>query len=268
MLIHQAHTQFKVPVSVLCRRFGIPRASFYRQSEEKDHELLDRIKHIAFKHPSWGYRMILAELRIQGVRVNHKKLYRLYTSANFQKPAMLSGKKHSKPTKPFEATQAEFPGHVWAGDFLHDRIVSGRAFRIFNVLDLFSRRGFEPKVEYSLPGTVIAEHLDNLCRLYGPPRIFRRDDGPEFRSEEFQKVIRKWRIREEVIPPGQPFNNGHIESYQGTMRDELLEREEFETLEVARQKITKWVKSYNTERPHSALGYRIPMEIWNEHYCL
>lgn len=246
------------------------------------YELLDRIKHIAFKHTSWGYRMIWAELKKQGVRVNHKRVYRLYSGINLQKPPMVSGKKHSKPTKPFEATKAEFPGHVWAGDFLHDRIVSGRAFRIFNVLDLFSRRGFEPKVEYSLPGATIAQHLDNLCRLYGPPRIFRRDDGPEFRSEEFQKVIRKWRIRDkgspkslltfwgisEVIPPGQPFNNGHIESYQGTMRDELLEREEVETLEVARQKITKWVKSYNTERPHSALRYRIPTEIWNEHYCL
>lgn len=85
MLIHQAHTQFKVPVSVLCRRFGIPRASFYRQSEEKDHELLDRIKHIAFKHPSWGYRMILAELRIQGVRVKSQKALQALHFCEFSK---------------------------------------------------------------------------------------------------------------------------------------------------------------------------------------
>ncbi|MEJ5300409.1 MAG: IS3 family transposase [Thermodesulforhabdaceae bacterium] len=266
--MHQAHTQFKIPVSVLCKRFGIPRASFYRQRTEKDRELLDRIKHIAFKHPSWGYRMIWAEFRKQGVNVNRKKLYRLYISANLQKPVSVSVKKHCKPIKPLEATKAEFPGHVWAGDFLHDRIVSGRAFRMFNVLDVFSRRGFEPRVEYSLPGTAIAEHLDNLCRVYGSPRVFRRDDGPEFRSEEFQKIIKKWRIREEVTPPGQPFNNGHIESYQGTMRDELLEREEFDTLESAQQKIVNWVKSYNTERPHSALRYRTPMEVWNEYYRL
>jgi putative transposase len=155
---------------------------------------------------------------------------------------------------------------VWAGDFLHDRITSGRGFRIFNVLDVFTRRGFEPPVEYSLPGRTIASYLDSLCRQYGPPRVFRRDDGPEFRSWEFQKVIRKWRIREEVIPPGQPFNNGHIESYQGTMRDELLDREEFETLQDARQKIHEWVRSYNTQRSHSALGYRTPMEVWDEYY--
>jgi len=69
-----------------------------------------------------------------------------------------------------------------------------------------------------------------------------------------------------VIPPGQPFHNGHIESYQGTMRDELLQREEFETLKEAQQKIKDWVKSYNTERPHSSLGYKTPQEMWNESY--
>jgi len=171
--------------------------------------------------------MIWAELRAQGIKVNHKKVYRLYCCAGLQKPPVVSGRKHSKVTQPFEATEAEFPGHVWAGDFLHDRVTSGRGFRIFNVLDVFTRRGFEPLVEYSLPGRSIAFYLDSLCRQYGSPRVFRRDDGPEFRSWEFQRVIRKWRIREEVIPPGQPFNNGHIESYQGTMRDELLDREEF-----------------------------------------
>jgi len=266
MLIQQLNTQFNVPVAVLCRRFSIPRASFYHKTTRDDSELLDAIKKIASDHSAWGYRLIWAELRGQGIKVNHKKVYRLYCSVNLQKPAIVSGKKHSKPTQPFEATEAAFPGHVWAGDFLHDRVTSGRGFRIFNVLDIFTRRGFEPPVEYSLPGRAIAKHFDRLCEQYGPPRVFRRDDGPEFRSKEFQAVIRKWRIREEVIPPGQPFNNGHIESYQGRMRDELLDREEFESIEEAREKICQWVRMYNTQRPHSALGYRTPMEVWNEYY--
>jgi len=266
VLIHQLHTQFNIPITVLCRRFNIPRASFYRTDRRDDPELLETIKDIASKHTAWGYRLIWAELRKQGIIVNHKKVYRVYCLLNLQKSQVVSRKKHSRATQPFKATEAEFPGHVWAGDFLHDRITSGRGFRIFNVLDVFTRRGFEPPVEYSLPGRTIAQHFDHLCKQYGPPRVFRRDDGPEFRSKEFQKVIRKWRIREEVIPPGQPFNNGHIESYHGTMRDELLDREEFETLHEAQQKITQWVRSYNTNRPHSALGYRTPMEVWNEYY--
>jgi len=267
MLIGEIHNRFDVPVALLCRRFQLPRASFYRKNTKDDSQLLEVIKNIAFKHTAWGYRLIWAEIRKQDIIVNHKKVYRIYCLLNLQKPPMVSGKKHSRPTRTFQPTEAEFPGHVWAGDFLHDRTTSGRIFRIFNVLDLFTRRGFEPPVQYSLPGRIIAHYLDTLCKQYGPPRIFRRDDGPEFRSEEFQRLIRKWRIREEVIPPAQPFNNGHIESYQGTMRDELLDREEFETLQEAQQKICHWVNLYNTERPHSALGYRTPMEAWNEYYC-
>lgn len=266
MLIQRAKEQFNVPVSVLCRRFDMPRASFYRTGRKEDSDLLEVIKSVASKHTAWGYRLIWAELQKKGIRVNHKRVYRIYRLLNLQKPPVTSGRKHSKPTQPFEATEAEFPGHVWAGDFLHDRITSQRAIRIFNVLDVFSRRGFEPLVEYSLPGKAIAYHLDSLCRQYGPPRVFRRDDGPEFRSKEFQVVISKYRIREEVIPPGQPFNNGHIESYNGTMRDELLQREEFETLYEAQQRIREWVRSYNTDRPHSALGYRTPMDVWNEYH--
>lgn len=201
MIISQLHEQFNIPVTLLCRRFNFPRASFYRPIARDDTALLEKIKDIAFKHPAWGYRMIWAELRNQALRVNHKKVFRLYRCVNLQKPALVWRKKHSKQTKPFQATTAEFPGHVWAGDFLHDRISSGRVIRIFNVLDIFTRRGFEPPVEYSFPGRAIARHLDYLCQQYGPPIVFRQDDGPEFRSEEFQRIIRKWRIREEVRMP-------------------------------------------------------------------
>jgi len=202
MLIKQTNKQFKVPLKLLCKRFGSSRATVYRSSTDKDKELKERIIAIASEHTAWGYRMILAELKKQGFMVNHKKLYRLYRSLRLQKPPVISRKKHAKVTQPFEATEAEFPCHVWAVDFLHDRTTTGRAFRIFNVLDVFSRRGFSPLVEYSLPGRCVAEYLDRLCRIYGPPRVLRRDDGPEFRSTEFQQVIRRWRIREEVIPPG------------------------------------------------------------------
>ncbi|WP_022856217.1 integrase core domain-containing protein [Thermodesulfobacterium thermophilum] len=75
-------------------------------------------------------------------------------------------------------------------------------------------------------------------------------------------MISKWRIEEEVIPPGQPFNNGHIESFHRSMREELLDREEFERLEEVCEKVTEWIRSYNEERPHSALGYMTPMEVW------
>jgi len=273
MIMEQIRKQFPIPIAVLCRRLELPRAFFYRRSTKDDSELAEKIKAIAFEHPAWGYRMIMAELHKlgiesfrQGSRVNHKKIYRIYCRANLQKPPLVSKKKHTRITQPFTATPAEFPGHVWAGDFLHDRITTGKTFRIFNVLDVFTRRGFEPPIDFSLSGSRIAHNLDSLCTLYGPPRVFRQDDGPEFHSAEFQKTIRKWRIKEGVIPPAQPFNNGHMESNHGNIREELLNREEFDSLRHAQERIRQWIKSYNTERPHSALDYKPPIKVWNEYY--
>ncbi|RMG71553.1 MAG: transposase, partial [Nitrospirae bacterium] len=196
MLIKEIHKNFGVSISVLCRRFSLPRATFYRQSKKDDSELRQIIQKIAEDKPAWGYRMIWAELRKQGIKVNHKRVYRVYSALELQKPVKRSNKKHSKTTEPFEGIEPEYAGHVWAVDFLHDRTSDRRAFRIFNVIDVFSRRSFEPAVERSLLSKTIAEYFDSLCQKYGPPRIIRRDNGPEFRSFEFQAVLKKWRIRE------------------------------------------------------------------------
>ena len=251
-------------LSSLAQRFSIPRRSLYYVSRKDPQWLVNLIRKLALEHPAWGYRMITAELQRLGHSVNHKRVYRIYRKLGLQRPVKRrAGKKRRKP-RPFEPEKALYPGHIWAVDFIHDRLTSGKAFRIFNILDLFSRRAFKPRGDFSLPGAKIAEHFDSLCQKYGPPEILRRDNGPEFRSEGFQKVLRKWRIREEVIPPGQPYDNGHMESFQGTLREEVLDREEFDTLEEARSRIENWIEEYNRKRPHSTLNYRTPMEVWEE----
>jgi putative transposase len=251
-------------LSSLAQRFSIPRRSLYYVSRKDPEWLVNLIQKLALEHPAWGYRMITAELHRLGYPVNHKSVYRIYRKLGLQRLVTRRiGKKRRKP-RPFDPEKALYPGHIWAVDFIHDRLTSGKAFRIFNILDLFSRRAFKPFLDFSLPGLRIAEHFESLCRKFGPPEILRRDDGPEFRSREFQEVLRKWRIREEVIPPGQPYDNGHMESFHGTMREEVLDREEFDTLEEAKSRIENWIKEYNEKRPHSALNYRTPMEIWKE----
>jgi putative transposase len=249
-----------VPVAVATRRFSMPRSTFYKSCGKDDKELSDLIIEIAFKHSSYGYRMITALLRRKGIMVNHKKVYRVYRSLGIGKPANKSKKR--RYMHQFTPIKALYPGHIWAVDFIHDSIEAGRQVRIFNTLDLFSRRAFEPEIDYSLPGDKIAAHINRLFLRYGSPRIIRRDDGPEFRSKEFQSIMRRWRIREEVIPPGQPSDNGFIESFHGSMREEILDQEIFENLRQARQKILRWINEYNTQRPHSALEYKTPMDVW------
>ena len=203
-MLREAARRTGAPLSRLAQRFSIPRRSLYHSSRQDPLWLVDLIQKLAFEHPAWGYRLITAELHRLGHPVNHKRVYRIYRNLRLQKPVSKHpGKKRRKP-RPFVAETAYHAGQIWAVDFIHDRLASGKSFRIFKVLDLFSRRAFKPLVNPRLPGWRIAEHLDHLCQEFGPPEMLRRDDGPEFRSRDFQAVLRKWRIREEVIPPGRP----------------------------------------------------------------
>ncbi len=119
-------------------------------------------------------------------------------------------------------------------------------------------------MDVSLAGEKVAEHLERVIKDYGCPNAIIRDDGPEFRSKDFQGIVSRYRIKEVVIPPGEPFRNGYVESFHSRMREELLDAEVFESLDEAREKILNWVKWYNTERPHSALGYRTPIEVFKK----
>jgi len=111
MLIQRANKQFNVPVSVLCRRLSIPRASFYRTGRKEDSELLEAIKSIASKHTAWGYRLIWAELQKQGIRVNHKKVYRIYSFLNLQKPPVVSAERSiPSPHSPLRLQRQSFQG--------------------------------------------------------------------------------------------------------------------------------------------------------------
>jgi putative transposase len=159
-------------------------------------------------------------------------------------------------------TEAQRPGQVWAVDFIEDRLVSGRRLRILNVLDLCSRYALGSVVEHSLTGELAARHLERLFLSHGAPRVLRRDQGPEFESRVFQKLLRTWRVQDEPVPKGQPFDNGHVESFHGSLRDELLDAELFHSLGEAQAKVENWLNWYNSERPHQSLGYRTPREVW------
>ncbi len=251
-----------VPVTVACKRLGISRSTYYYRGKDREEHLKNAIMEIAYKYPSFGYRRITAVLRHQGFRVNHKRVYRLYRELNLQKSAKRRGYKKKSDYR--EPPSAEYPNQVWSLDIIEDKTESGRRIRILNVIDVYSRYAFPPLVDTSITGEKAAEHLERLISTYGPPKLILRDDGSEFRSGDFGRIVKKYRIEEAVIPPGKPFKNGYVESFHSRLREELLSAEIFEDLEDARRKISAWVEWYNTERPHSSLGYRAPLEVFNE----
>jgi len=249
-----------VPVAVACKRLGISRSTFYYRSKDKNEDLKEAIMEIAYKYPSFGYRRITAVLRHQGFKVNHKKVYRLYRELNLQESVKRRG--YRKRAFYQQPPVAEHPNHVWSLDIIEDRSEDGSRVRILNVIDVYSRYAFTPLVDTSITGEKAAHHLEGLISTYGAPRVIIRDDGSEFRSKEFGKMVKRYRIEEVVIPPGEPFKNGYVESFHRRLREELLSAEVFEDLEDARKKIVEWVEWYNYERPHSSLGYLSPSEVF------
>jgi transposase InsO family protein len=214
---------------------------------------------LATKYGRYGYRRITALLNERGWKVNHKRVERMWRQEGLKVP-----KKQPKRGRLWlndgscVRLRPEHKDHVWSYDFVTARTADGRAFRMLTIIDEYTRECLAILVGRRLTSEDAIDQLFNLFILRGIPEHIRSDNGPEFTA----KVIRKWLERLGVktlfIEPGSPWENGYIESFNGKLRDELLNREIFTTLTEAKVLIADWRKEYNKIRPHSALGYRPP----------
>jgi len=215
------------------------------------------MRELAGERRRFGYRRIGLMLEREGIRMNHKKLRRLYGEEGLQVKRR-RGRKRAQGTRtpmllPQRANQR------WSLDFLSDVFGAGRRFRILAVIDDFSRECLALIADTSLPGTRVARELDALVARIGKPKTIVSDNGSELTS----RAILKWQngtgVAWHYIAPGKPQQNGFIEAFNGRLRDELLNEEVFETLAAARAMLARWRHDYNHIRPHSALGGRPPV---------
>ena len=139
-----------------------------------------------------------------------------------------------------------------------ERTANGRAFKILNIIDEFTRKNLSTKVNRRIRSQDVIDELFELFILRGIPEHIRSDNGPEFTAKAVRKWLGRLGVKTLFIEPGSPWENGYIESFNGKMRDELLDREIFTTLKEARVLIEQWRQEYNQVRPHSSLGYRPP----------
>jgi len=244
-----------------CRVLGQPRATQRHQAVPRPDEaaLTAAIVACATQYGRYGYRRITALLRQDGWTVNAKRVERIWRLEGLKVP----------PRQPKRGRlwlndgscirlQPEHPNHVWAYDFMTDRTHDGKAFRLLTVLNEFTRECLAIVVRRKLTADDVLATLTDLFLTRGCPGHLRSDNGPEFCA----KVVREWlawlEVRTLFIEPGSPWENGYDESFNGKLRDELLDREIFYTLREAQVLIEGWRQHYNGVRPHSALGYRPP----------
>lgn len=150
--------------------------------------------------------------------------------------------------------------HVWSMDFMHDQLSDGRSFRLFNVLDDFNREGLGIEVDLSLPAARVIRSLDQIIEWRGKPGAIRCDNGPEYISGALQQWAEQNGIKLDYIQPGNPQQNAYIERYNRTVRYDWLAQFLFDSIEEVQESATRWLWTYNHERPNMALGGITPMQ--------
>jgi putative transposase len=227
-------------------------------SDEK--QLTDDIIALATRYGRYGYRRITALLNNEYAwNVNHKRVERIWRQEGLKVP-----KKQPKRGRLWLnggsciRLRPEYEDHVWNYDFMIDRTADGRAFKILNIIDEYTRECIAILVARQIRNQDVIDLLFQLFILRGIPRHIRSDNGPEFTARAIREWLARLGVKTLFIEPGSPWENGYIESFDGKLRDELLNREIFTTLEEAQVLIKQWRREYNQVRPHSSLGYRPP----------
>lgn len=213
------------------------------------------------KNKSYGYRRLGICLLRAGHQLNHKRVYRLYKELDL-KLAKKKGKKLKMQHRD-NINQVNSFNDQWSLDFVSDRLTDGRTIRFLNIIDSYSRFNTGIEVGCSLPSSKVIEILTTAINKYGKPRSICLDNGPEFRSKQFQKWANQQEIKLNYIEPGKPTQNAYIESFNGKFRSEFLDQHWFSSLAEVKNLTRRWRKNYNEERPHSSLGYLTPREFVN-----
>jgi putative transposase len=234
------------------------RRNFSPPSDEQ--QLTDAIIALATKYGRYGYRRITALLNNErGWRVNHKRVERIWRKEGLKVP-----RKQPKRSRLWlndgscVRLRPEYKDHVWSYDFMIDRTDDGRAFKILNIIDEYTRECLAILVARRIKNQDVIDILFWLFVSRGLPEHIRSDNGPEFTAKAIRKWLGRLGVNTLFIEPGSPWENGYIESFNGKLRDELLNREVFDTLKEAKVLIEQWRKEYNQFRPHSSLKYQPP----------
>lgn len=217
------------------------------------------IVELASSYGRYGYRRITAMLRHSGWPVNHKRVERIWRREGLRVP-----RRQPKRGRLWLndgnciRLRPEHKDHVWAYDFVTGRTHDGRAFKVLTMVDEYTRECLATDTARHLTSDDLLERLCWLMTTRGVPKHVRSDNGPEFTAKAVREWLRRVGVATLYIEPGSPWENGYVESFNGKLRDELLNREIFYSLKEAQVLIERWRREYNTIRPHSSLGYRPP----------
>ncbi len=224
----------------------------------RDAELGDQLVEISKAHPKYGHRMAWGLLQLGGTRINRKRVRRVWRSLGLHRRRRKSRKIRTGRPRVMTPTG---PNQVWAYDFVHDTCASGQKLKMLTLVDEWTRECLAIEVATSMGAAAVIRVLERAFESYGTPAVLRSDNGPEF----IARALKIWALVNHsdtaTIEPGKPWQNGSVESFNGTFRRECLDGEWFSNLLEARIVIEQWRWEYNHRRPHSSLRYKTPAGV-------
>lgn len=248
-----------------CELGQFSRAAWYRKSRAPDQSALRRrIREIAESRPRFGYLRVHVMLRREGWLINHKRVHRLYRLEGLQLRLRMRRRKHMCLHRGVVA-KAERNHQRLSMDFVHDQLFDGRPFRILTVIDQWSREAEIVEPRFRFRGQDVAELLERWVNKNGVPETITVDHGTEFTSKALEAWAWMRGVKLDFIHPGKPTENGHVESFNGRLRDECLNVNQFISFDHAKQLIEAWRLDYNHCRPHGSLGDYTPAEFVARH---
>ena len=258
----RAYKEYPVSISRVCLIFSISETCYrYKPKYACENEqIADWLLRLTTAHKRWGFGLCFSYLRnMKGFKWNHKRVYRIYRELELN--LRIKPKRRIKRDKPEALSVPQAVNQVWSMDFMSDSLCDGRTIRTFNVIDDYNREGLTIEVDLSLPSLRVITALEQVIEWRGKPSAIRCDNGPEYISGQLINWANKNEITLLYIQPGKPTQNAYIERFNRTVRHEWLDLHLFETVEQAQMLATKWLWTYNNQRPRSAIGGIPPRQL-------
>ena len=249
--------KYQASIQLLCRTLSLNRSSWYYQSIRDDSEVENKLKSLAKGYPTRGFDWYYLKIRSEGLIWNRKRVLRVY-----RKLKLGLRRKHKKRlNRPYRHALAQplAPNFTWSMDFMSDVLEDGRRVRVLTIIDDYNREALAIEVGLSIPSQRVIRILERLIFEKGNPASIRTDNGPEFTSHQLADFCQSRKIEQWFIQPGKPSQNGYIERFNRTYREDVLDAFIFEDLESLRMLSKQWLEKYNQGHPHQALGGRSPL---------
>ncbi len=251
----------RLSIRAACAAFTISETCYRYRAKLSDENALisDWLLALTRSQRNWGFQLCFLYLRnVKGFKWNHKRVYRIYRELELN--LRIKPKKRLYREKPEALSVPTSINQTWSMDFMHDQLGDGRSFRAFNVIDDYNRQGLGIEIDFSLPAERVIRALDRIIEWRGRPDAIRSDNGPEYISHQLAAWSEKHKITLLFIQPGKPQQNAYVERYNRTVRYDWLNQYIFTTIEEVQDAATRWLWTYNNERPNMALGGITPMQ--------